>query len=163
MKHTGLEEELAAVLAGHQLELDDLEVQAAGKRRVVRVTVDGDGPSGPGPDLDQIADATRAISQALDDTDALGDAPYTLEVSTRGVSRPLTKPAHYRRNLTRLVTLTLADGTSLTGRISAADERSVTVDVDGEERTIGFDQISKAVIQVEMNRRLTDDHDEAGE
>ena len=70
---------------------------------------------------------------------------------------------HYRRNLTRLVTLTLADGTSLTGRISAADERSVTVDVDGEERTIGFDQISKAVIQVEMNRRLTDDHDEAGE
>ena len=90
MKHTGLEEELAAVLAGHQLELDDLEVQAAGKRRVVRVTVDGDGPSGTGPDLDQIADATRAISQALDDTDALGDAPYTLEVSTRGVSRPLT-------------------------------------------------------------------------
>ena len=163
MKHTGLEEELAAVLVGHQLELDDLEVQAAGKRRVVRVTVDGDGPSGTGPDLDQIADATRAISQALDDTDALGDAPYTLEVSTRGVSRPLTKPAHYRRNLTRLVTLTLADGTSLTGRISAADERSVTVDVDGEERTIGFDQISKAVIQVEMNRRLTDDHDEAGE
>ena len=163
MKHTGLEEELAAVLVGHQLELDDLEVQAAGKRRVVRVTVDGEGPSGTGPDLDQIADATRAISQALDDTDALGDAPYTLEVSTRGVSRPLTKPAHYRRNLTRLVTLTLADGTSLTGRISAADERSVTVDVDGEERTIGFDQISKAVIQVEMNRRLTDDHDEAGE
>ena len=163
MKHTGLEEELAAVLAGHQLELDDLEVQAAGKRRGRprhcgrRRTVG----NGAGPRSDRRRD--QSDFQALDDTDALGDAPYTLEVSTRGVSRPLTKPAHYRRNLTRLVTLTLADGTSLTGRISAADERSVTVDVDGEERTIGFDQISKAVIQVEMNRRLTDDHDEAGE
>ena len=162
MKHTGLEEELAAVLAGHQLELDDLEVQAAGKRRVVRVTVDGDGPAGGGPDLDQIAAATRAISQTLDETDALGEAPYTLEVSTRGVSRPLTRPAHYRRNKTRLVALTLTDDSTVTGRICDADDNAVTVDVDGSPRSIALDEISKAVVQVEMNRRPTDD-DEAGE
>ncbi len=157
MKHTGLEEELAAVLADHQLELDDLEIQAAGKRRVVRVIVDGDGPRGSGPDLDQIADATRAISQALDETDALGQAPYTLEVGTRGVSRPLVKPAHYRRNKTRLVALTLTDGTGLMARITDADDRSVTVDVDGNPREIAFEEIAKAVVQVEMNRRLADD------
>ncbi|WIY81582.1 ribosome maturation factor RimP [Propionimicrobium sp. PCR01-08-3] len=162
MKHTGLEEELAGVLADHQLELDDLDIQPAGKRRVVRVTVDGDGTKGRGPDLDQIAEATRAISQALDDTDALGNAPYTLEVSSRGVSRPLTKPAHYRRNKTRLVALTLSDDSQLTGRIGDADDSSVTIDVDGVARTLGFDEISKAVVQVEMNRRLNDES-EAGE
>lgn len=157
MKHTGLSEELTAVLADHQLELDDLEIQPAGKRRLVRVTVDGDGKAGSGPDLDQIAEATRAISAALDLSDALGQAPYTLEVSTRGVSRPLTKPAHYRRNSGRLVALDLTDGTALTGRITAADDTTITVTTDTAIRNIDLDQIAKGVVQIEMNRRDSDD------
>ena len=159
MDHTRLSDELAHVLAVHGLELDELELTPAGKRRVVRVTVDGDGPKGHGPDLDQIADATRAISAHLDESDTLGEQPYTLEVSSRGVSRPLTRPAHYRRNAGRLVQLTLNSGAEVTGRISAADERCVTLDVDGVPATHEFNEIGKAVVQIEMNRRLDDQND----
>ncbi len=160
MKQAGLSEQLESVLSAHGLELDDLDVAQAGRRRVVRVTVDGDGPSGRGPDLDQIAEATRAIAKALDESDAMGEAAYTLEVSSRGVSRPLTRPAHYRRNTGRLVALTLTDGTAVTGRITAADEGSVTLDVDGQPVTHQLDQVAKAIVQVEMNRRADDAPDD---
>ena len=150
---------VAPVVASCGLEVDRVDVLPAGKRRVVRVTVDGDGPKGHGPDLDQIADATRAISAHLDESDTLGEQPYTLEVSSRGVSRPLTRPAHYRRNAGRLVQLTLNSGAEVTGRISAADERCVTLDVDGVPATHEFNEIGKAVVQIEMNRRLDDQND----
>lgn len=158
MSHTGLRELLTAVLSGHRLELDDLEVAVAGRRRVIRVTVDGDGRLGRGPDLDEIADATRDISSALDESDVLGEAPYTLEVSSRGVSRPLTLPAHYRRNIGRLLAVALAGGEHQTGRIAAADDETVTLDLSGDVsgavQVHRLDQIAKAVVQVEMTRRL---------
>lgn len=156
MAHNGLSELLSSVLATNDLELDDLEVTPAGKRRLIRVTVDGDGPNGHGPDLDQIAEATRLISSALDESDDLmGDRPYTLEVSSRGVARPLTRPAHFRRNQGRLVELVFADQSQLRGRITAADEDSVTIEEApaGVERTVRLDQITRAVVQIEMNRR----------
>jgi len=163
MNQSRLSELLAPVLSTQGLELDDLEVVPAGKRRVVRVVVDGDGPQGQGPDLDQISTATRAVSDALDASDAMGDRPYTLEVSSRGVSRPLTRPAHYRRNIGRLLTLTLAGGEQITGRVVAADEESVSL-ADGEAvASYLLTDVHKAVVQVEMNRRLADDPGETDE
>lgn len=131
------------------LEIDDIEVATSGKRQVLRVCVDGDGPRGTGPTMDDIADATRAISQALDESEADGSQPYTLEVSSRGVSRPLVRPAHYRRNKNRLVKITLPDET-IVGRIKSSDEDSVELDVAGALRAVQFADISKALIQVEM-------------
>ena len=61
--------------------------------------MDGDGPEGVGPLLDYIAEAAKALSAALDSSDAVGNAAYTLEVSSRGVSRPLLRPEHWRRNV----------------------------------------------------------------
>ena len=77
------------------LELDRIDVVPAGRRRLVRVRVDGDGPDGHGPSLDEISEATAEISRCLDDSGAMGESPYTLEVSSRGVSTPLTQPRHY--------------------------------------------------------------------
>lgn len=95
------------ILAEHGLELDSLDVTRMGKRSVLRITVDGDGPKGRGPLLDDIASASSAVSAALDASPAVGDNPYTLEVSSRGVSKPLVEPKHYRRNAGRLVKLSL--------------------------------------------------------
>ena len=53
---------LAPVLTPFGLELETVEVVPAGKRRLLRVVVDGDGPEGRGPLLDDIAAATKAIS-----------------------------------------------------------------------------------------------------
>ena len=146
---------LGPVLAQHGLDLDAVEVLPAGKRRLLRVVVDGDGPEGTGPLLDDIAEATRAISVALDESPVVGNAPYTLEVSSRGVSRPLELPRHWRRNVGRLVAVTTSAGESFTGRVSAAGEDGVTLDVEGSARELALAEVSKALVQVELNRRRT--------
>lgn len=162
MKDTQLSSLLNPIVEQFGLELEDLTVTPAGKRRLLRVTVDGDGPQGRGPSLDDIAEATKAISVALDDSTVVGNSPYTLEVSSRGISRPLTAPRHFRRNAGRLVQVHLADGSTVTGRIGSADDDGVELDVDGSPRRLAYDEIGKAVVQVEFNRpKATDDETDA--
>ncbi len=158
MKIPDLEALLTPVVAAQNLEIDRIEVMSAGRRKLVRVFLDGEGPAGLGPSLDEIADATRAISNALDDSTITGQAPYTLEVSSRGVGRPLTAPKHFRRNRGRLVAVTGPE-LDLIGRIEAVSDDEVTLELDGGVRVIGFAGIDKAVVQVELNR-LPDDEDE---
>ena len=160
MRDASIEAVVTPVLEGYGLELDALEVLPAGKRRVVRLVVDGDGPKGRGPLLDDIAAASQAVSAALDASDATGQAAYTLEVSSRGVGRPLLEQKHWRRNRTRLVKVALADGSEVTGRIVQADAEVVRLEVDGAEREIAYADVAKALVQVELNRRLDDDEDE---
>ena len=88
----------------------------------------------------------------LDDTDVMGEEPYTLEVTSRGVDRPLTQPRHWRRNLRRLVKVTLLAGGAVTGRIVAADEETVELDVKGQRRRIALSDVAKALVQIEFNR-----------
>src|SRR5215475_3678555 len=93
------------------LDLENIEVANAGRRKVVRIYVDKDG----GISLDDVASVSQVISGALDRADLLGGAPYVLEVSSPGATRPLTQPRHWRRALGRIVTATLVDGSSVTG------------------------------------------------
>jgi ribosome maturation factor RimP len=118
--------------------------------------VDKDG----GVDLDDIAAATGEVSRLLDESDVMRGGPYTLEVSSPGVDRPLTLPRHWRRNATRLVKVTLAGGDEVTGRILAADDDGADLDVDGEPRRIAFDDVSKARIQIEFKRPADGPQDE---
>jgi ribosome maturation factor RimP len=143
---------LEPVLADRGLELDDLVVVGAGSRSVLRISVDGDGPKGRGPLLDEVADATRAVSDALDESDLTGTQAYVLEVSSRGVGAPLIKPAHWRRNTGRLVLVTRADGSRLTGRITATTDPDATLTVDGAEAVVAFSDVKRAAVQVELNR-----------
>ena len=156
--------DLQQALAGTGLVLEDVTVTPAGKRRVVRVLLDRDLG---GPDtvterieplsLDEVADAARFVGDALDRSDALGEQPYTLEVSSPGVGRPLTEPRHFRRNVGRLVTAT-HEGAEVTGRLVAADATQVTLEVPatrstpGRTQTLPYAGISRAVVQVEFAR-----------
>ena len=146
---------LTPILAQHGLDLDAVEVVPAGKRRLLRIVVDGDGPEGTGPLLDDIADATRALSEALDASEVTGASPYTLEVSSRGVSRPLELPRHWRRNVGRLVAVTTTTGESFTGRLRSSDEEGAILDVEGATREIALADVAKALVQVELNRPRT--------
>jgi len=159
MKPDQLAGVLTPILAQFDLELEAVEVIPAGKRRLLRVVVDGDGPEGRGPLLDDIASASKALSVALDESPATGAQAYTLEVSSRGVSRPLELPRHWRRNVGRLVDVTTTAGDKLTGRITSSTEDSVALDVKGQARTLAFADISKALIQVELNRPTPSDSD----
>src|SRR3712207_3377002 len=92
------------------------------------------------------------ISAALDSSDAVGDSAYTLEVSSRGVGRPLERPAHWRRNRGRLVSVTSTDGNTFVGRIVFADGETVQLEVDGSVRGLALGEVSMALVQVELNR-----------
>lgn len=152
MQERTLAQVVEPILAEHNLELDALEVTPVGKRTVLRITVDGDGPEGKGPLLDDIAEASQAVSTALDASPAAGDRAYTLELSSRGVSKPLTELKHYRRNAGRLVKLWL-DDSEVTGRIKGVEEGAVVLEDAGKDATFTLEQIRKAIIQIEMNRK----------
>ncbi len=144
-----IESALTGPLGALGLDLEAVVVTPAGNRRVLRVAVDADG----GVTLDTIADATSVVSDTLDGSDVMGERPYTLEVTSRGVDSPLTLPRHWRRNTDRLVTVATADDTSVTGRIRSSDESGVVLDVDGREHVIAFASVVKAKIQVEFSRK----------
>lgn len=131
------------------LDIEAVEVSAAGRHRLLRVAVDRDG----GVSLDDLGELTRSLSEALDETDVMGERPYTLEVSSPGVDRPLTRPRHWRRNHDRLVKVTTHEGETVTGRIKDSDDEQVTVDVNGRAHVLAFGTVDKARVQVEFNRK----------
>jgi ribosome maturation factor RimP len=156
-----IERELVDPLRALDLDVEAVELTPAGKRRVLRIAVDGD----DGVTLDDVAVATKRVSEVLDASDVMGEKPYTLEVTSRGVDRPLTLPRHWRRNADRLVKVTLTGGDVVTGRIGASTDSAVVLDIDGTAREIGFDEVDKALVQIEFNRKRTqpdenDGHDE---
>ncbi len=128
------------------LDLEDVTVSPAGRRSVVRVVVDGD----DGLDLDAVAEVSRAVSDALDEAGVFGSTAYVLEVTSPGVDRPLTAPRHWRRALSRLVAVELADGAALTGRLVETDSASAMLDVDGTVHEIELGQVRSARVQVEF-------------
>jgi ribosome maturation factor RimP len=136
------------------LELEDVEIRTVGRRLVVRVLVDSD----HGVTLDEVAVASRAVSDALDTSDVLGDEPYTLEVSSPGVDRPLTLPRHWLRNVGRLVSVTVTDGRETTGRLLSVSDDASTIELEVNLKgrisrtTIALADVRKALVQVEFSR-----------
>ncbi|GII60535.1 hypothetical protein Skr01_06200 [Sphaerisporangium krabiense] len=139
---------LEPVAAMEGLDLEGVTITPAGKRRVLRVIVDGDG----GVSLDQLADVSKLASKALDESDVMGGGPYVLEVTSPGVDRPLTEPRHWRRARGRLVKADLRDGTTVEGRVLSALDAGVKLSVDGATRLLAWDELAKGRVQVEFRR-----------
>lgn len=147
---------LAAPIARRGYDLESVRVAAAGARTTVRVMVDGD----DGVDLDAIAELSTELSQILDDAGEFGATPYTLEVTTPGIDRPLTLERHWRRARARLARLSLTDGRTLSGRIGevagANGDLAVAIVVPGKGgpsvEQVRLADIDQAVVQVEFSR-----------
>src|SRR3984885_10238220 len=143
---------IGPVVAAAGMDLESVRVTAAGRRRLLRVVVDSD----RGVSLDDAATVSRELSAALDQMAVMGDFPYTLEVSSPGVDRPLTDRRHWRRAVGRLVKVTVTDsggsGSSgvVSGRIVSADADGVTLDVDGARRRFPYAVLGAGAIQVEF-------------
>jgi ribosome maturation factor RimP len=136
------------VVAAAGMDLESVRMSVAGKRRLLRIVVDGD----HGVSLDDAADVSREISALLDQASALGDVPYTLEVSSPGVDRPLTEPRHWRRAVGRLVKVKVTGAPAVEGRIIAADADGVTLDLAGGERRFGHRELGAGAVQIEFGR-----------
>lgn len=146
---------LEPVVHAMDMDLEGIRVTAAGRRRVLRVIVDADG----GVSLDDIAFASRELSVKLDNSAEMGEQPYTLEVSSPGVDRPLTQPRHWRRAIGRLVVAPLkteteghqnGNGAVVEGRIVASGERGVTLERDGVTRDYQYAELGPGRVQVEF-------------
>jgi ribosome maturation factor RimP len=154
-----LRDQLEPVVAALGYDLEEVTGQRAGSRQLLRLVVDADG----GITLDDVAEVSQAVSAALDELGLMGETAYDLEVTSPGVSRPLTLPRHWRRNAGRLVVVQVADEAgkeqSLTGRIVAADEEGVELELPGKKpgtkggrRRLGYLELGKGRVQVEFNR-----------
>jgi ribosome maturation factor RimP len=143
-----LAELIEPVTAAAGLDLESVRVSVAGKRRLLRIVVDGD----HGVSLDDAADVSREISAMLDEANALGEVPYTLEVSSPGVDRPLTEPRHWRRSVGRLVKVKVTGEPAVEGRILAADADGVTLELAKGERRFELGELGAGAIQIEFGR-----------
>jgi ribosome maturation factor RimP len=141
--------ELTPPLLEMGLDLEALDVTPAGRRRLLRVAVDKDG----GVTMDDVAEATKEVSRLLDASEAMGEQPYTLEVTSPGIDRPLTLPRHWRRNAGRLVKVRTQSGETVRGRIGQSDGETVRLDVDGSPRELALAEVAKAHVEVEFNRK----------
>jgi ribosome maturation factor RimP len=136
------------VVAAAGMDLESVRTTVAGKRRLLRIVVDSD----HGVSLDDAAEVSRDISALLDASNALGEVPYTLEVSSPGVDRPLTEPKHWRRARGRLVRVKVAGEGSVEGRLLAADADGVTLDLPEGERRFPYAGLGAGSVQVEFGR-----------
>lgn len=142
--NTRLWDVIEPYLGAERLELDDLEiVGSGGSGRVVRILIDGDEPL----DIGRITELSRGIGRMLDDDEGLATS-YTLEVGSPGLERKLRRPAHFQKSIGREVKIKtmrlIAESKHHKGVLVSADETSCTVEVDGAERTIPFDEINVA-------------------
>ena len=122
--------------------LEEVTVTPVGKSRMVTVIVDNEKHL----NLDQVTAVSREISEVVETLGALGEHPFTLEVTSPGIDRPLTAPRHWRKNVDRLVKATKNDGTVVEGRIGEVTEVDVVV---GEHR-LAYSDIKKALIEIEF-------------
>ena len=122
--------------------LEDVTIISAGRRSMLTVIVDSDTHLS----LDQVTSATKAIGEIVESVQSLGETPFTLEVTSPGLDRPLTKVRHWQKNINRLVKVVLLDGSEIKGRIKDVNEVSATVD----EKNINYSDIKRATLEVEF-------------
>jgi ribosome maturation factor RimP len=154
---------LAPVVSEAGYDLEEIKVEPAGRRRLVRVVVDADG----GVSLDDVSVVSRAVSSVLDETDVMGSAPYVLEVTSPGVDRPLTESRHWRRAVGHLVRVPLTAGGEIEGRVVTVEDEAVVIDVapaprgpgkshvgapEPTRRRLGLDELGRGRVQVEFRR-----------
>ncbi len=133
--------------------LEDIHIATPGNHRIVTCIVDGD----ISLNLDQVTSVSRVISELLDEAAFMGETPFTLEVTSPGVDRPLTQPRHFAKNVDRLLKIVKLDGSEVAGRILSNTDQDVTLTVtvkkETVEQTVALADIKRAVVEIEFNRK----------
>jgi len=144
----GKKEEISAAitpaLSNLGFYLEDVVITTAGRRSMITVIVDGDTHLS----LDQVTQVTKAIGEIIESIQSLGQSPFTLEVTSPGLDRPLTKPRHWRKNINRLVKVVLLDGKEIKGRVRDSTQSSATID----EQVINLSDIKRATLEIEFKQ-----------
>lgn len=142
-KEKQLLDALEPLARSRDVEIVTVEIVGSKKAPTIRVYVD----TPQGVSFDQLAAAQSWINELMDAIDPFPGA-YTLEVSSPGIDRPLRTSAHfnaYAGSEAVVKTIGAINGKlSFTGTIVSADENAVTLDIEGEQIQIPFDNIKRA-------------------
>ena len=130
--------------------LEEVSVTPVGKRRLISVVVDCENRN---PSLDEVTVVSKEVSSILDTYSQLGEMPFTLEVTTPGIDRPLTELRHWKKNIGRLVKITPNTGEKYVARIKEVLPREVVLELKNQESKVQFSDIALAQIEVEFNRK----------
>ena len=133
--------------------LEDINIVTPGQHRIVTVIVDGESAL----NLDQVTVASKLVSELLDEATFMGETPFTLEVTSPGIDRPLTLPRHFAKNVSRLLKVVKSDGEVVTGRIASSTDSEVTLTVAEKKTTtdvvVAIADIKRATVEIEFNRK----------
>lgn len=137
--------------------LEEINLVTPGQHRIVTVIVDGESAL----NLDQVTEASKIVSALMDEAEFMGESPFTLEVTSPGIDRPLTLPRHFAKNITRLLKVTKTDGAVVEGRLTASSDSDITVAVTTKKVTsdvvISIADIKRAHVEIEFNRKGGDE------
>ena len=159
---------LQPVVQQHNLFLEDVDIKMAGSHRTISVIVDLPEDTTGSVGLDVISAISTDLSAAMDDDPDDDDRPYNLEISSPGVSRPLTEPRHWRRNAGRMVEVKPVSGDVILGRLQDVTDTGIRLipqlpvkkgmkPKQGDPLTLEFTKIRKGTVQVEF-AHLEDNH-----
>ena len=137
--------------------LEEVNLVTPGQHRIVTVIVDGESAL----NLDQVTEASKIVSALMDEAAFMGEAPFTLEVTSPGIDRPLTLPRHFAKNISRLLKVTKNDGTTVEGRLISSSDSDITVAFTTKKETndvvVPIADIKRAVVEIEFNRKGGDE------
>ena len=145
-----------------KLVLEKLAAKGSGANRTLEIVVDYPEDRTDALSLDTIAEVSQALSAALDDADD-GEVPYSLEVSSRGVTSPLVETRHWKRSIDRLIEITEARGEKYLARLDFVTDEGPVVRRKKETKkgqpesyrdpvTLPWGTISAAKVEIEFNR-----------
>lgn len=153
--HDNITQAITPAIEAVGLFLEEVQVSSPGNRRLVTCIVDSAGNI----NLDEVAAVSKEIAAILDVAEFMGQTPFTLEVTSPGVDRPLTLPRHWTKNMDRLARSVMVNGEVITGRINAVHDESVCVIVAGKvskKIELPFVEIRRAQVEIEFNRKGED-------
>jgi len=132
--------------------LEQVLISNPGNHQILTCVIDGPKPL----NLDEVTVVSRIISDILDETELITGA-FTLEVTSPGVDRPLTQRRHWEKNVSRLISMVMHDGSLLTGRLTELrDVDAVFIEnIKGRMKThtISLADNKKAHVEVEFSRK----------
>ena len=133
-------------------ELVDIELKLGGRDGMLRVYLD----KVDGIDIEDCETVSHQVSAILDVEDALS-GHYTLEVSSPGLDRTLTKPAHFERFMGEDVRVKLRfplEGRrNFKGALKSADEKQIEIEVDGQSHSLPLTTIESARLVPQLQSR----------
>ncbi len=140
---------LVPIVEEERLDLVEVEFKPVGKRWLLRVFIDKEG----GVTIDDCAYVSRELARYLDVEDFI-EHPYTLEVSSPGLTRPLKKSEDFMRNRgkrCRVITReAIAGKNEFTGEIGETTADKVEIKEKIGIFTIPICAIKKAHLEFEL-------------